>query len=86
MVHHNTTIEVAASFNKRKHHQQFIYEALTLNELGYFNVRHASVSNNNIFFWFSPPVYFDSEASYSIKWFQPPLDRNCGGFNRDPLY
>jgi hypothetical protein len=37
MVHHNTTIEVAASFNKRKHHQQFIYEALTLNELGYFN-------------------------------------------------
>jgi hypothetical protein len=34
MVHHNTTIEIAASFNERKDHQQIIYEALTLNELG----------------------------------------------------
>jgi hypothetical protein len=31
-----------------------------------------------IFFWLPPPVESGSGISSSIKWFQPPLNRNCG--------
>jgi hypothetical protein len=44
------------------------------------------MSHSDTEFFFSPPVESGSGFSYSIKWFQPPVDRSCGRSNRGLSY
>jgi hypothetical protein len=51
-----------------------------------FNIMLHPSQNKWIFFFTFTTVEFSSGVSSSIKWFQPPPDRSCGGSNHSYPY